>query len=85
MEEELPSNSLPSTGFIDDHIFAKLRKFHILPSELCGDGEFLRFIHRRITGFLMRTRHELQSSGGICAETVFQLRCKQTIRLLEIV
>ena len=39
-------------NFIDDHVFTKLRKFHILPSELSSDEEFLRRVCLDITGTL---------------------------------
>src|SRR5207302_475369 len=33
---------IPRNNFIDDFVFAKLRKFQIVPSDLAGDSEFLR-------------------------------------------
>ena len=39
-------------NYIDDHIFAKLRRFHILPSELSSDEEFLRRVCLDLTGTL---------------------------------
>ncbi|MFN0106113.1 MAG: DUF1549 domain-containing protein [Bryobacteraceae bacterium] len=39
-------------NFIDEHIFAKLRKFNIVPSDLAGDGEFLRRVCLDLTGTL---------------------------------
>src|SRR5207244_2998903 len=44
--EVLPRN------FIDEHVFGKLRKFQILPSERSNDGEFLRRICLDLTGML---------------------------------
>ena len=41
-----------AANYIDDHIFAKLRKFHILPAELSSDEEFLRRICLDLTGTL---------------------------------
>lgn len=41
-----------SRNFIDDFVFAKLRRFHILPSPLSGDSEFLRRICLDLTGTL---------------------------------
>jgi hypothetical protein len=32
----------PENNFIDRHVFAKLRRLRIPPSDLCGDAEFLR-------------------------------------------
>jgi hypothetical protein len=43
---------IPRNNFIDDHIFAKLRKFHLLPSDLADDGEFLRRVCLDLTGTL---------------------------------
>ena len=39
-------------NYIDDHVFAKLRRFHILPSELSSDEEFLRRVCLDLTGTL---------------------------------
>ena len=39
-------------NFIDGHVFAKLKQLGIPPSELCGDGEFLRRVSLDITGTL---------------------------------
>lgn len=39
-------------NFIDDHIFSKLQKFNILPSELSADEEFLRRLCLDVTGTL---------------------------------
>ena len=39
-------------NFIDEHVFTKLRKLNILPSELSSDGEFLRRICLDLTGTL---------------------------------
>ena len=39
-------------NFIDDHIYSKLRKFHILPSGLSSDAEFLRRACLDVTGTL---------------------------------
>ncbi|MBM3774372.1 MAG: DUF1553 domain-containing protein, partial [Acidobacteria bacterium] len=42
----------PIHNYIDEHIFAKLRRFHILPSGLASDPEFLRRICLDLTGRL---------------------------------
>ena len=39
-------------NFIDEHVFAKLRKFNIIPSKLSDDQEFLRRICLDLTGTL---------------------------------
>jgi hypothetical protein len=33
---------VPEVNFIDHEVFAKLRRLNMVPSELCGDAEFLR-------------------------------------------
>jgi hypothetical protein len=43
---------LPTNNFIDEEVFAKLRRFSIVPSELSSDGEFLRRVCLDITGRL---------------------------------
>lgn len=43
---------LASNNFIDEHIFRKLEQFHIFPSELSRDEEFLRRVCLDITGTL---------------------------------
>jgi Protein of unknown function (DUF1549)/Protein of unknown function (DUF1553)/Bacterial Ig-like domain (group 2) len=50
---------LAARNYIDQHVFAKLRKFQILPSEQSGDEEFLRRVCLDLTGTLpppQRTR-----------------------------
>ena len=41
-----------ANNFIDEHIFAKLRKLHIIPSAPSSDGEFLRRLCLDLTGTL---------------------------------
>ena len=41
---------VPENNFIDQHVNAKLRKMKILPSELTGDGEFMRRVYLDLTG-----------------------------------
>ena len=43
---------VPRSNFIDDYIFSKLRKFHIEPSDLARDDEFLRRVCLDLTGTL---------------------------------
>jgi len=43
---------VPRRNFIDDHVFAKLKKFNILPSEVSSDTEFLRRVCLDLTGTL---------------------------------
>lgn len=40
------------TNFIDEHIFSKLRKFNIVPSDVSSDDEFLRRVCLDLTGTL---------------------------------
>jgi hypothetical protein len=42
----------PRFNFIDDFVFDKLRKFRIPPSEISGDGEFVRRVCLDLTGRL---------------------------------
>lgn len=42
----------PRVNFIDNHIFDKLRRFRILPSELSSDAEFVRRLCLDLTGTL---------------------------------
>ncbi len=41
---------VPENNFIDQHVNTKLRKMKILPSELTGDGEFMRRVYLDLTG-----------------------------------
>ncbi len=43
---------VPRNNFIDEKVFAKLRKFNIVPSELSSDSEFLRRVCLDLTGRL---------------------------------
>jgi hypothetical protein len=50
-----PIKNYPEVGrnnFIDDHVFEKLRRFRIIPSELADDAEFLRRLCLDLTGTL---------------------------------
>ena len=40
------------SNFIDEHVFAKLQRLRIEPSDLCGDAEFIRRASLDITGTL---------------------------------
>ncbi len=44
--------AVPRNNFIDDFVTAKLERFHILPSDLSSDGEFLRRVCLDVTGTL---------------------------------
>jgi hypothetical protein len=44
--------AVSSENFIDDHVFTKLRRFRIPPSELSSDSEFLRRVCLDLTGTL---------------------------------
>ena len=43
---------IPRRNFIDQHVFAKLERFHLIPSELSDDAEFLRRVCLDIIGTL---------------------------------
>lgn len=43
---------IPRANLIDEPVFAKLRRFNIVPSELSGDAEFLRRVCLDLTGTL---------------------------------
>jgi hypothetical protein len=42
--------TIPRWNFIDEPVFSKLQRFHIVPSEVSGDGEFLRRVCLDLTG-----------------------------------
>ena len=44
--------TIETRNYIDQHVFAKLRKFQILPSDLSSDQEFLRRVCLDLTGTL---------------------------------
>lgn len=44
--------AVPENNFIDKHVFAKLKKLSLLPSDLCDDAEYLRRVYLDIIGTL---------------------------------
>lgn len=40
------------SGYIDEHVFAKLRRLRITPSPLCDDSTFVRRVHLDLVGML---------------------------------
>ncbi len=53
ISEPIPSYpDLPTRNFIDKHVIAKLKRFHLIPSELSDDAEFLRRVCLDIIGTL---------------------------------
>jgi hypothetical protein len=42
----------PAANYIDTHVFVRLRKLRMNPSELCSDSEFLRRAHLDLLGVL---------------------------------
>lgn len=46
---------VPENNYIDRHVNAKLRRMKILPSDLCGDAEFLRRAYLDLTGLPPKT------------------------------
>jgi hypothetical protein len=64
---------IPRWNFIDEAVFGKLRKFHILPSGVADDGEFLRRVCLDLTGTLPppeRVRQFIASSDARKREKV---------------
>ena len=67
---------VPRRNFIDDYVFAKLRKFNIVPSELSGDAEFLRRVCLDVTGTLpppQRVREFLASKDPQKREKLIEI------------
>ena len=53
ISEPIPNYpDIPARNFIDKHVFAKLKRFHLIPSELSDDAEFLRRVCLDIIGTL---------------------------------
>ncbi len=53
--QDVPAESLEfpqPTNFVDEHVFRKLKRLGLPPSELCTDSEFLRRVSLDITGTL---------------------------------
>jgi Protein of unknown function (DUF1549)/Protein of unknown function (DUF1553) len=48
----------PENNYVDEYVFAKLKQFNILPSDLCIDHEFLRRAYLDLCGILP-TPHEV--------------------------
>ena len=49
---EAPAPGVPAANYIDEHVFAKLKKLRMRPSELCSDETFLRRVTLDVTGLL---------------------------------
>lgn len=41
---------VPEYNYIDKHVYAKLKKVKVLPSEVCTDAEFIRRVYLDLTG-----------------------------------
>ncbi|MCY3777322.1 MAG: DUF1553 domain-containing protein [Candidatus Aminicenantes bacterium] len=57
---------VPEWNFIDRHVIAKLKRFHLIPSELSDDSEFLRRVCLDVIGTLPppnRVREFLEDPG----------------------
>ena len=53
IEQPTPEHPpVPRNNFIDEYVFSKLKRFHILPSPLASDEEFLRRVCLDIAGTL---------------------------------
>jgi hypothetical protein len=44
--------AVPENNFIDGFVFQKLKKLNIIPSDLCGDAEYLRRVYLDVIGTL---------------------------------
>ena len=67
---------VPHTNFIDEEVFAKLRKFNIVPSERSGDAEFLRRVCLDLTGRIppsSRVREFLADSDPLKREKLIEV------------
>ena len=42
--------AIPESNYIDKHVFAKLRKINVVPSDLSTDEEFLRRVYLDVVG-----------------------------------
>ena len=68
--------AVASKNFIDEHVFAKLRRFNIIPSQLSSDAEFLRRICLDLTGTLPppeRVRQFLDSKDARKRDKLIEL------------
>jgi len=66
-------------NYVDTHIHAKLKGLQILPSEICGDTDFLRRVHYDLTG-LPPTAEEVKE---FLADKRVDKRAKKIDALLE--
>lgn len=51
-DEPFVWSDVPELNYIDSHVYAKLRKLRMLPSDLCSDAEFARRLHLDLVGRL---------------------------------
>ena len=56
---------VPRQNFIDEEVFGKLRRFHLIPSELSGDEEFIRRACLDLTGTLPPPERVLKFVGSL--------------------
>jgi hypothetical protein len=69
----------PENNYVDTHVFAKLKALQVLPSDLCGDEQFLRRLSYDLTG-LPPTPEEVRA---FLADTHPDKRLKKIDELLE--
>jgi hypothetical protein len=69
----------PESNYIDRHVFARLKMLNILPSELCGDSEFLRRAYLDLCGILPAP----DEVRAFLADRSPEKRAKLVDRLLE--
>lgn len=70
---------LPANNFVDELVWTKLRKLAILPSELCGDAEFLR----RVSIDTIGTLPTVDEARAFLSDPDPMKRAKLIKRLLE--
>lgn len=60
-----PFPDLPESNYIDQHVYAKLRKLRMTPSELCDDATFIRRAYLDITGTVPTPKQVREFSEGL--------------------
>ncbi len=63
----------PAHNYIDDHVYKKLQRIKVLPSELCNDADFLRRIYLDLLG-IPPTPEEVRAYLADTRETTLKRR-----------
>ncbi|MEI6233378.1 MAG: DUF1553 domain-containing protein [Planctomycetota bacterium] len=71
-------NAPAPANFVDEHVFAKLKQLHFLPSETCSDSEFLRRVSLDTIGLLPK----IDETKSFLADTTPDKRAKLIDALL---